>query len=175
LNSRRIGIIRVLRRMGADIKVTNQKSKIRSNEPQGDITVKGSELRGTIVKEEEIPSLIDELPILMVAASFAKGKTEIYGVSELRVKETDRINSMLINLRKMGLDITHKKENEVVVIRGANNSLKGAKLKSFRDHRTAMSLIIAALAAKGKSEIDDIDCINKSFPKFLDILFQIRF
>jgi 3-phosphoshikimate 1-carboxyvinyltransferase len=104
----------------------------------------------------------------------AKGKTIFEGVGELRVKETDRINSMLYNLKKMGADIeivkTGKSEN--IVIKGVS-CLKGAKLKSFGDHRTVMSLVIAGLAADSKSSIDDVFCINKSFPEFLSILKSI--
>lgn len=171
LNPTRLGIVRILKRMGADIKIKDQRSKLRGAEPMGDILVKSSRLKGVRVSRAEIPSLIDELPILMVAASCAKGKTMLEGVGELRLKETDRIKSMLDNLKKMGADIKVLKagDSENIVIDGVCQ-LKGAKLKSFGDHRTAMSAIIAGLAANSKSSIDDVSCISKSFPEFLSVL-----
>ncbi|MFH0790700.1 MAG: 3-phosphoshikimate 1-carboxyvinyltransferase, partial [Candidatus Omnitrophota bacterium] len=171
LNPLRIGIIKVLRRMGAIIKVTSHQSPVTGGEPMGDIEVKSSKLKGTVVKKNEIPSLIDELPILMVAACFAQGRTVFKGVEELRVKETDRIKSMCFNLEKMGADIKVIKAAglEQIVIQGGKE-LSGANLKSFGDHRTAMSMIVAGLRARGVSRIDDITCINKSFPDFLSIL-----
>lgn len=168
VNPTRMGAIRVLKRMGARIKV----SLIRNSfEPRADLEVRFSPLKGTIVKAREIPALIDELPILMVAASRAKGKTLFEGVEELRVKETDRIRSMEFNLLKLGVDIRVKslKENENIEIRGVD-SFEGACLKSFADHRTAMSMIVAALSAQGQCSIDDVSCISKSFPQFLSLL-----
>ena len=137
----------------------------------GDIFVKSANLRGTIVKKEEIPALIDELPILMLAACRASGRTVFEGVSELRVKETDRINSMSGNLKKMGADIRTIKKNgqEQIVIKGVKE-LKGSRISSFADHRTAMSMVVAGLVAGGETLIDDIDCINKSFPNFFSFL-----
>lgn len=172
LNPSRTGIIKVLKRMGADIEVLKfQGFKVSKFEPMGDLLVKSSSLRGTVVKKEEIPSLIDELPILMVAACYARGKTVFAGVGELRVKETDRIRSMTENLRKMGAQIqvmkTPKSEN--IIISGGRE-LKGATVRSFGDHRTAMSMVVAALRAQGETRIDDITCIDKSFPNFLSLL-----
>lgn len=174
LNPGRCGVINVLKRMGADIQVRGSKIKSQSYEPMGDLLVKSSILKGVRVGKREVPSLIDELPILMVAASFARGKTVFEGVDELRVKETDRINSMVSNLKKMGADIKAVKSGglENIIIQG-KEGLSGASLKSFGDHRTAMSMIIAGLAASGKSRIDDVTCINKSFPEFLSILKSI--
>ena len=107
----------------------------------GDIIVKGSSLKGTVVKKQEIPSLIDELPALMVAASLARGKTIFQGAGELRVKETDRIKSMQENLAKMGakIKVARSGKAENIVIEGVEK-LRGAKIKSFGDHRTAMSM-----------------------------------
>jgi len=119
--------------------------------------------------------LVDELPILMVAACFAQGLTVIKGVNELRVKETDRINSMVFNLRKMGAGIWVKKSGlvENIVIQGQGR-LYGSELKSFGDHRTAMSMVVAALAAEGASRLDDISCVSKSFPGFLKTLKELQ-
>ncbi len=171
LNPTRLGIVTALKRMGADIEIQYQRLKSKETEPMGDILVKSSRLKGVRVLGKDMPFLIDELPILMVAAACAKGKTVLEGVGELRVKETDRIKSMVNNLKKMGADIRVFKsgKSENIVIHGVSQ-LKGAKLKSFGDHRTAMSSIIAGLAAEGKTSIDDVSCINKSFPEFLSIL-----
>jgi 3-phosphoshikimate 1-carboxyvinyltransferase len=108
----------------------------------------------------------------MIAACFAKGKTVIEGIEELRVKETDRVNSMVENLTKMGARIRVEKSTaaERIVIAGGLRSFKAAKVSSFADHRTAMSLIIAGLKAQGSIRVDNVDCIKKSFPDFLDIL-----
>jgi 3-phosphoshikimate 1-carboxyvinyltransferase len=175
LNPSRFGFVKVLQKMGANIKIKYNTTNIKGDEPAGSILVKSSRLKGVRVSRVEIPSLIDELPILMVAASYAVGKTIFEGVEELRIKETDRINSMLINLKKMGANIkvviSGKSEN--IIVQGTGG-LKGANLKSFGDHRTAMSLIVAGLAAKGKSRIDDVSCINKSLPEFLKILNSLK-
>ena len=183
LNPGRLGMLRVLKRMGANIKIQKSlpagrqaKSKIQNWEPAGDLVVKSSALKGTIVTKKEIPSLIDELPVLMVAASLAKGRTVLRGVDELRVKETDRIKSMCSNLRKIGAKIQLKKskDSEDIIIEGVK-VLNGARVKSFGDHRTAMSMVVAGLAAKGITRIDDISCISKSFPDFIKIIKQIAY
>ncbi|MFA5350788.1 MAG: 3-phosphoshikimate 1-carboxyvinyltransferase [Candidatus Omnitrophota bacterium] len=172
LNPSRCGIINVLKRMGAKIKVVPLKNKkTQSFEPMGNLIVSSGKIKATVVKRPEIPYLIDELPVLMVAACFAVGRTIIKGAGELRFKEADRINSMVSNLKAMGADICSIKSRglENIVING-RGALSGAKLKSFGDHRTAMSMVIAALAAKGNSRLDDISCISKSFPGFLTLL-----
>jgi 3-phosphoshikimate 1-carboxyvinyltransferase len=174
LNPSRTGILKVLRRMGVCIRVVAGGVRAAA-EPMGDLLVKSSRLKGTIVTKEEVPSLIDELPVLMVAACFARGRTIFEGVEELRVKETDRIRSMVENLQKMGACIRvtgnglRAAAAEKIVIEGGKG-LRGAKVKSFGDHRTAMSMIVAALNAQGVSEIDEVNCIKKSFPNFLPIL-----
>ena len=176
LNPSRTGILGVLKRMGADIQAAKPPSRqAASGEPSGDLLVKNSSLRGTIIKKEEIPSLIDEIPILMVAACIAKGKTIFKDVGELRVKETDRIRSMSENLRKMGAKISvfRFRGREKIIIRGVKQ-LRGTQVRSFGDHRTAMSMIVAGLTAIGETKIDDISCINKSFPNFLSILKTLR-
>jgi 3-phosphoshikimate 1-carboxyvinyltransferase len=171
LNPWRMGLIKVLKRMGAKIRVTSYQLPVTGYEPAGDILIRSSKLKGTTVGKEEIPSLIDELPILMVAASLAKGKTVLEGVGELRVKETDRIESMAENLMEMGayIQIERAQGTENIIIEGVKN-LKGNRVRSFGDHRTAMSMIVAGLKAEGKTLIDDITCISKSFPQFLALL-----
>ncbi len=172
LNPTRIGIIKVLKRMKAKIKVKALRSRQSGSfEPVGNLTISSGKLKGTSVASYEIPSLVDELPIIMVAACFAEGRTVIKGAGELRVKETDRINSMVRNLKSMGADIGVKKSGcgESIVIKGGRH-LHGASLKSFGDHRTAMSMVVVALAAEGASRLDDINCVSKSFPGFITAL-----
>ncbi|MFN7171069.1 MAG: 3-phosphoshikimate 1-carboxyvinyltransferase, partial [Candidatus Omnitrophota bacterium] len=168
LNPTRTGIIEVLQRMGAKIEIVVKKGE--DIEPYGDIEVKNSELRGTLVKREEVPLLIDELPLLMVCGCFAEGVTRIEGVGELRFKETDRINSMVTNLQRLGADIDV--ERDTVVIKG-NVPLRGNSVSSFSDHRTAMSMVVVGSVISGQTMLDDIKCINKSFPEFFTILAKI--
>ncbi|MDD5662601.1 MAG: 3-phosphoshikimate 1-carboxyvinyltransferase, partial [Candidatus Omnitrophica bacterium] len=175
LNPGRIGILKVLKRMGAAVKIQRSNLKTKGNEPVGDILVKSSCLRGIKIGSKEVPSLIDELPILMVAACFAKGESVFTGVGELRVKETDRIKSMLVNLIQMGANIRINKSGrqEDIIIKGVE-TLYGARVSSFGDHRTAMSMVIAGLVSCGKTRIDDLSCINKSFPEFLKTLNSLK-
>ncbi|MDD5355463.1 MAG: 3-phosphoshikimate 1-carboxyvinyltransferase [Candidatus Omnitrophica bacterium] len=170
LNPSRRGVIDVLKKMGADIKVIYKRRNYF--EPMADLVIKSSKLKGIVVREDIMPRLIDELPVLMVAASLAKGRSVFEGIAELRVKETDRIKSMAANLSRMGVKIKVKTKanKEIIVVEGAE-TLKGASLKSFGDHRTAMSMIIAALCANSPSRLDDIKCISKSFPDFLRTLY----
>lgn len=168
INPTRSGLLAVLKKMGAKIEIKNKKSKI---EPYADIIVKSSQLKAVSVKRQQIPAMIDEIPILCVAAAFAKGKTVIEGVQELVYKETNRIHSMVSNLTQAGVKIKSSRVNQRVsiTIDGANNYY-GAKFKSYRDHRTAMSLVIFSLAAKSPSTIDNLSCIKKSFPDFIKIV-----
>ena len=167
LNPTRTGFLKMLKAMGANIRIIHRKHYF---EPYADICVRSSNLKGIKVGEKEIPMMIDEIPILMVCASFARGTTEIYGLRELRVKETDRIQSMLWNLKRAGVDIQtksyDKKKNWMVKIKGARK-LKPASFKSFSDHRTAMSLIIFGLVSENICSLDEIRSIRKSFPDFI--------
>ncbi len=179
VNPTRIGLIRILRRMGADIRIVPLGASFSGGEPVADVIVRSSKLRGVRVSSSEVPQLIDELSILMLASCFAEGQTVICGVEELRVKETDRILSMESNLKRMGAEIfvsTYRsssgKLRERIVVRGVK-CLRGARVNSFGDHRTAMSMVIAGLIAKGRTVIDDVDCIDKSFPGFLITLRKI--
>lgn len=168
INPTRAGILKLLSRMGAEIKISNKKNLF---EPVADIEICHSKTKGIVIEEEIIPSIIDELPIIFVLASLSQGKTVIKGAEELRVKETDRITSMEENLRSMGANIIAKGDG--IIIEGVEK-LRGAGLKSFGDHRTCMAMAIAALGAEGESTIDDIECINKSFPGFFDMLEKLQ-
>lgn len=168
LNPTRTGLLTVLKRMGADIQMSETELKL---EPIGTITVKGERLSGARISKEEIPALIDELPILMTAMALAEGESLISGAEELRVKETDRIHSMVTNLKAVGADIEELPDG--CLIRGVE-SLRGGSVKSFGDHRTAMSLAIATLAMKGKLEIQDTTCVATSFPSFFDTFERLK-
>jgi len=167
INPTRAGILKVLKRMGAKVKVINKKNNF---EPTGDIVAEYSKTRGITINKSMIPSIIDELPIIFVLAALAKGKTIIKGSEELKVKETDRISSMEYNLRKMGA--VFKIKSDRIVIEGVNK-LSGARLNSFLDHRTCMSMAVAALSADRESVIEDAESVSKSFPGFFDTLFRL--
>lgn len=164
INPTRAGILDILTRMGAKLKVTNRRDLF---EPLGDIEIYSGETKGVVIDEGMIPGVIDELPILFVLASLSSGKTVIKAAEELRVKETDRIKSMRENLKSMGARIEVKEG--CIMIEGVKE-LKGATLKSFGDHRTCMAMTMAALASAGSSSIDDTECVNKSFPEFFGVL-----
>jgi len=164
VNPARFGILKALKKMGAKVKLTNKKT---GAEPTADICIKSSSLKATTIGKDLLPSIIDELPILMVAATQAKGTTKIKDAKELRVKETDRISSMCTGLKKMGADI--KTKGNSIFIKGPTK-LKGAEVSSLGDHRTAMSLAIAGLCAEGKTVIKNTECIATSFPDFKRIL-----
>ena len=172
INPTRCGLFKVLKKMGANIRIMNKKG---GYEPYADIIVKSSNLKATTVLEKDIPLMIDEIPILCVAASFAKGNTVIKGVEELAVKETDRVRSMMINLGVAGVKVKtsrYKKgsKSHIMLSVEGRKQFKSVDFKSFNDHRTAMSMIIFAIAAQKASTLDDIACINKSFPEFISLI-----
>lgn len=169
LNPTRTGVIDVLIRMGARIREVIE--VVDQGEPCGTIDIKGSQLKGTIIEGAEIPNVIDEIPILAVAAALAKGKTIIRNAKELRVKETDRIAAVAGNLRAMGADVTEFEDGMEIV---GGKPLKGAKLQCFHDHRIAMAFAIAGLFASGETIIEDVACVQTSYPGFEDTLKLIQ-
>ncbi|MDD5259897.1 MAG: 3-phosphoshikimate 1-carboxyvinyltransferase [bacterium] len=168
INPTRNGIITILQKMGARIKVKNKRNF--GAEPVADLEVRYAALRGITVTGKIIPNIIDEIPVLAVAAALARGKTVIRGAKELRVKETDRIKSMASQLKKMGAKIEERKDGLAIY---GSAILQGAIVDSFGDHRTAMSLAIAAMTAEGQTVIKDTACINTSFPGFEKLLRKI--
>ncbi|MCP4650058.1 MAG: 3-phosphoshikimate 1-carboxyvinyltransferase [PVC group bacterium] len=170
LNPTRSYILTLLRRMGANIKILNKENVKSRWEPSADLLISSSRLKGIDISEQEVAYAIDELPILCVAACMAKGKTRIRGASELRVKETDRIYSMVTNLNKMGANIRNVK-NDLLI--SGPCKFKGAVVRSFNDHRTAMCMIIAGLVTDGTTTVKDTECIDKSFPEFMRVLQRI--
>ncbi|MFA5893905.1 MAG: 3-phosphoshikimate 1-carboxyvinyltransferase [Candidatus Margulisiibacteriota bacterium] len=169
VNPTRTGIIDVLHRMGADLVVENE--RIISGEPRADLVVRSSELRAVKIDGEIIPRLIDEIPIIAVAATQAVGTTEIRGAKELRVKESDRIKTIASELRKMGAKI--EELDDGLKITGPTK-LTGAKIESYGDHRIAMSAAIAGLITEGRTRVTDTACIETSFPGFEEILASLN-
>ncbi len=167
INPTRSGILEAVRRMGGQITLCNRKE---STEPRADILVKSSTLHGITIEGEQIPSLIDEIPILSVLACFAEGNTVIKDAQELKVKESNRINVMVENLTKMGASITATPDG--MIIEGGR-ALHGAIIGSRLDHRVAMSFAVAGLAAEGKTEIIGSECVNISYPDFYQDLFSL--
>ncbi len=167
VNEKRIGLLKVLEMMGADLNLT-----ITDTVPEtvGDIKAKYSALKGITVPPEAVPDMIDEFPILSVVASFADGKTTVTGAKELRVKESDRIKAIVYNLKAIGVDIKELEDGfEINGDPDLKNVGNLTVLNSFGDHRIAMSMIIAGLILKNaKIEIRGIRCINTSFPEFFD-------
>jgi len=169
INPTRTGLINILEKMGAYIRLENEKEV--SGEPVADIFVKYSKLKGMDIGGNLVLKAIDEFPVLCVAAAKAVGKTKITGAGELRVKESDRIASMAAELRKMGVNIEELEDG--LVIEGRED-LTSAAVESYGDHRIAMSMIIAGLTARGETTVTDVDCINTSFPGFMDMLEELR-
>ncbi len=168
VNPTRTGIIKILNKMGAKIVILNY--QIKSNEPQADLMIEYSKLKGVEIKKEDVPFLIDELPLIAVAATQAQGKTVVSGAKELKVKETDRIKAIVSELKKMGADIEEKEDGFIVE---GPSELKGAVCESYNDHRIAMSLAVAALLAEGKTVIRNSECIDISFSGFEDTLQKL--
>ena len=168
INKTRDGILTVLKSMGADIVLDNVRTV--SGEDVADIEIKTSRLNSTSFGKEIVPSLIDEIPIIVLAATQAEGQTVISGAKELKVKESDRIHSVASQLNKMGADI--KETDDGFIINGPVK-LKGATVDSFDDHRIAMMLSIAGLTAEGETEILNSDCVKISFANFYEVLKKI--
>ena len=168
INKTRDGILTVLKDMGANIVLDNVRTV--SGEPVADIEIKSSKLNSTSFGKEIVPSLIDEIPIIVLAATQAEGQTVIAGAKELKVKESDRIHSVASQLNKMGADI--KETDDGFIINGPTK-LKGTIVESFDDHRIAMMLSIAGLIAEGETEILNSNCVKISFADFYEVLKKV--
>jgi 3-phosphoshikimate 1-carboxyvinyltransferase len=167
LNPTRTGLLPVLKRMGANIEILDE--RMVSGEPVGDLKVVASSLKGTKVVALEIPSLVDEFPILCIAAAMAEGKTEINGAGELRVKESDRIAATSMGLKTMGVIVDELQDG--VTITGSNGTLlNGGVINSHHDHRIAMSFAVAGLVAQSKTVIEGEEAVDISFPGFFNLL-----
>lgn len=168
VNPTRSGILDVLEEMGACIKLENK--RFSAGEEVCDITVKSAQLKGTVIKGSIIPRLIDELPVIAVAAAVAKGRTEICDAAELKVKETNRISAVVKELSKCGVDICETDDGMII---NGGKSIHGAAFESYSDHRMAMSMAILAQVAEGDSTIDDETCVSISYPEFFKDLYAL--
>ena len=167
VNPTRTGIIDVLRDMGADITESNFREEA---EPVCDLTVRYSHLHGTEIGGAIIPRLIDELPVIAVAAAFAEGETVIRDAQELKVKESNRIASMVAELSKAGVDV--EETDDGMIVRGGEKP-HGASFETYKDHRIAMSLSILGLAAEGASRIDEPEVVAISYPDFFGTIEKL--
>ncbi len=163
INPTRIGVINILREMGADLEITNERRV--GGEPVADIRVRSAELRGIRIPEDQVPLAIDEFPALFVAAACAEGETVLTGARELRVKESDRIQVMADGLLVLGIDA--RPTDDGMIIQGG--TLGSGTVQSHGDHRIAMSFAMAALRASGPVEILDCANVNTSFPGFVTL------
>ena len=169
INPTRDGIVRVFEMMGADIQVEKTSGDI--GEPTADITVSTSNLKGCVIGGDIIPTLIDEIPAIAILACFAEGETVIKDAQELKVKESNRIDVMVNNLKAMGADI--EATDDGMIIRGGKQ-LHGAVIDSKLDHRIAMSFAVAAMNADGETEIIGSECVDISYPKFYDDINKLK-
>ncbi|MEI6712968.1 MAG: 3-phosphoshikimate 1-carboxyvinyltransferase [Verrucomicrobiota bacterium] len=167
LNPSRTGLLAVLTRMGARVR-----EFVHSNhgEPIGTVDIEGAALKATHIGGKEIPNVIDELPILAVAAALAQGTTTISDAGELRVKETDRLAAIAGHLKAMGVPVVETQDG-LEITGGA--PLKGTRLDSLGDHRIAMAFAVAGLFAEGETVITGTECVNTSYPGFYDVLKQV--
>lgn len=169
VNATRTGLLGVLEAMGADITLSDARET--GNEAVADITVRASQLRGTEIYGDTVVRMIDEFPVLAVAATQAHGSTYVRDAAELRVKETDRIATIIAELRALGAHIEPRRDGFVVE---GPTQLRGGAVDSHGDHRLAMALAVAGLVASGETCVQNTDCIDDSFPGFDSLLAQLR-
>lgn len=169
LNPTRTGLLDTLRSMGADVSIANRRRS--GGEPVGDLAVRSAPLRAIQIEGDQIPGLIDEVPVLAVAAACAEGRTVIRGAQELRVKECDRIHAMVHNLRLLGGEV--EEFDDGLAIEGGR-PLAGAEVDSFNDHRIAMAMAVAGLMASGTTTIRGSDIATVSFPGFWKALASLN-
>jgi len=166
VNETRIGLVRILRRMGASITFRNLRE--HAGEPWADVEVRTAALRGTVVTPDEVPATIDELPLLAIAAACADGETVVTGATELRAKESDRLKS-LEQVRALGIDCTVRPDG--FLVRGRpSHPVEGGRGQAFGDHRIAMSLAVAGLVSSTGVTIGDAGVVTVSYPAFFDDL-----
>jgi 3-phosphoshikimate 1-carboxyvinyltransferase len=169
INPTRVGYLGVLERMGAPVQVVDPQE--RMGEPVGTLIASSADLRGTVVEGEEIPALVDEVPLLAVLAARARGETRIRSVGELRVKESDRLGLIAANLRALGQQAAV--EGEDLVIEGSESPPRG-RVRTDGDHRIAMAFRVLGTLPGARVSVDNMACAAVSFPGFLDALASIR-
>lgn len=168
VNPTRDGFFRKLKEMGADIEYINKRTE--GGEKVADIVVRSAPLKGCTVNKEEVPSMVDEIPLLAIIATQAEGETVIRGAQELRVKESDRIKAVVENLKSLGVDTQELEDG--MVIKGPQK-IKGGVVNSFKDHRIAMGFAILGLVAEDGITIKDADCVYISYPEFFKHLEEV--
>jgi 3-phosphoshikimate 1-carboxyvinyltransferase len=168
INPTRIGVINILKQMGADISLANEQTI--GGEPVADIRVRSAELKGIEIPQDQVPLAIDEFPVLFVAAASAEGRTILRGAEELRVKESDRIQVMADGLEVLGAKL-EVLDDGIIIDGGA--PLTGGVVHSHEDHRIAMSFSVASLITEGEVEIHDANNVKTSFPNFVDLMASI--
>lgn len=167
-NFTRAGFLKVCKAMGADIETVSQ--TIEGGESRADLLVRYSHLKGTVIEGDIIPTLIDEIPMIAIMAAFADGQTVIRDAAELKVKETNRIDTVTAGLKAMGADITPTDDG--MIIEGTGH-LNGASIQSYLDHRIAMAFSVAGLASDGETQIVDSQCVDVSYPEFYATLNSV--
>lgn len=167
-NFTRAGFLKVCKAMGADIETVSQ--TIEGGENRADLLVRYSHLKGTVIEGDIIPTLIDEIPMIAIMAAFADGQTVIRDAAELKVKETNRIDTVTAGLKAMGAVITPTDDG--MIIEGTGH-LNGASIQSYLDHRIAMAFSVAGLASDGETQIVDSQCVDVSYPEFYATLNSV--
>ena len=169
VNPLRTGFLDVLERMGANIAVFNRRTA--SGEPVADLEVRSAPLTATRIERDEVPRMIDELPLLALAGGMARGETIVRGAAELRVKETDRIETVTTSLKALGVRI--EASDDGFRVRGVPTRPKGGGMESFGDHRLAMLGAVAGLVSREGVRIEDAEAVGVSFPGFFDLLESV--
>ena len=169
LNPRRIGLLDVLARMGARITIFHRHRN--GGEPVGDLEVRSAELTATAVTASEVPLLVDELPLFALAAACARGESTVWGAEELRVKETDRIETVTNSLRALGVRVTPRDDG--FWVRGVPTRPKGGHMASHGDHRIAMLGAVAGLVSRNGVDVEDAEAVAVSFPGFFELLDSV--
>jgi len=165
LNPTRTGLLDVLNQMGAEIEISSYETQ--SSDPVGEVTVFASQLNGIEIPPDLVPKMIDEIPVLAIIATQAKGTTRLSGAKELRVKESDRLHAIVRNLSSMGIQTEEREDG--FIIEGPQK-LKAAAVDSYGDHRIAMAFAIAGLIAEGETQLINSDCVEISMPNFFETL-----
>jgi 3-phosphoshikimate 1-carboxyvinyltransferase len=169
MNPTRTGFLEVLNRMGARITVYNRRNE--SGEPVADLEVRSAELTATEIRPEEVPNLVDELPLFALTATMARGESIVRGAEELRAKETDRIETTVDSLRALGAHITAAPDG--FVVRGVPTRLEGGRMHARGDHRIAMLGAVAGVLSRSGVRVEDPDCVAVSFPDFYALLDSV--
>ena len=167
INPTRVGVINILKQMGADLTLSNERDV--GGEPVADIRIRYAPLKGIQIPEDQVPLAIDEFPVLFIAAACAEGTTTLTGAEELRVKESDRIQAMVDGLKALGVEVEGTPDGAII----HGGAIQGGRVDSLGDHRIAMAFAVAGLRAEGEIVIDDCANVATSFPNFVELAKQV--